>query len=198
MLLIFVGIITLAYKYFNEYIVSRENNRKIAEFIEKQGQSFSSEKKKDLKENIEPVQEKQITLTQEFIAVLEIPKINLKKGLYEKTSPNNDVNRNIQILKESDMPGKINGNLLLAGHSGTGRTAYFRNLNSLLFKDEIYVYYQNKKYLYRVIDKYDITKTGKLKIKNYFGKQTLTLITCHHKTDKQLIIIAELVKEENI
>ena len=42
-----------------------------------------------------------------YIAILEIPKINLKRGLFEKTSPQNNVNKNIYILKETTLPDII-------------------------------------------------------------------------------------------
>lgn len=200
-ILIYVGLSILVYKCFNDYMTIESDNKKVAEFMEKQKQPFYSKLKKENPENtVDPIEEntKQAISMQEFIAVLEIPKISLKKGLYSIGSLENDVSKNIKILEQSDMPDKINGNFILAGHSGTGRIAYFKNLNSLLINDEIYTYYQGKKYSYKVTDKYDIQKTGKLNIKNHFGKQVLTLITCHHKTNKQLIIIAELIKEENL
>ena len=58
----------------------------------------------------------------------EREKIGLEKGLASKGSYYNNVNRNILILNESDMPDKENGNVILAGHSGSGRTAFFKNL----------------------------------------------------------------------
>ena len=36
-----------------------------------------------------------------FLAILEIPKINLKKGLYPLNSTLNNVNKNIEVLHES-------------------------------------------------------------------------------------------------
>ena len=35
------------------------------------------------------------------------------------------ISKNIQILKESDMPNVTNGNLLLAGHNGNSKVSFF-------------------------------------------------------------------------
>ena len=37
----------------------------------------------------------------DYIAVIKIPKINLEKGLYDVNDINNNVDKNIQILKSS-------------------------------------------------------------------------------------------------
>ena len=39
---------------------------------------------------------------------------------------------------------------------------------------------------------YDIDKTGKAKIDRDNNTSTLTLITCRHNTEKQIVLIAEL------
>ena len=74
-----------------------------------------------------------------YVGVLKIDKINLERGFVDKNSPYNNVDINIQTLKESDMPDAKNGNVILAGHSGNGRTAYFKNLYKLE-KDDIVIF----------------------------------------------------------
>lgn len=118
-----------------------------------------------------------------FVAQLEIPKINLKKGLYEKNSILNDVDKNLMII--GDMPSE-NNKFIIAGHSGVGDVAYFNDLIYLNMNDKIIVYYNNKIYLYVISEIYEIKKTGKLYLKKQ-EKGIIVLITCKIGTDKQLV-----------
>lgn len=126
----------------------------------------------------------------EYIAILEIPSINLRKGIFAKESSLNIVN-NIKVLKESTFPDINGGNLILAGHSGSGIYAHFNNLHKLKIKDLINLYYKNIKYQFEIIDIYEIEKTGKALIKDNYNTN-LTLITCKGN-DKQIIIVADLI-----
>lgn len=130
-----------------------------------------------------------------YIAVIKIPKIGLEKGLASKGSYYNNVNRNIQILTESDMPDKEKGNVILAGHSGNSSVSYFRKLNKLQNNDEVIISYKGKDYVYRMVNSYEIEKNGYAHILRNAEKTTLTLITCKHNTNKQLIVICELIEE---
>lgn len=130
-----------------------------------------------------------------YIAVIKIPKIGLEKGLASKGSYYNNVNRNIQILTESDMPDKEKGNVILAGHSGNSSVSYFRKLNKLENNDEVIISYNGKDYVYRMVNSYEIEKNGYAHILRNAEKTTLTLITCKHNTNKQLIVICELIEE---
>lgn len=133
-------------------------------------------------------------IEKDYFMYINIPKINLDRELYPLNSNKNNVKYNIEILKESDMPDVENGNLILAAHSGNGKTAYFTDLKELVLNDKIYIYYNNEKYTYRVVDIYEIEKTGKANIKRNINSNTLTLITCStvNKT-KQIVIISELI-----
>ena len=128
-----------------------------------------------------------------YIAVIEIPKINLRQELYDLDSLNNDVNKHIEILHGSDMPNVMNGNLILAGHSGNSKISYFKNLNELIIGDVTTIYYQNVKYSYKIVNIYKADKTGYVEITRNKNKSVVTLITCDKKDkNKQLVIIAEL------
>ena len=61
-----------------------------------------------------------------YLAFIEIPKINLNQGILPKTSYYNNVNYHVEILDIADYPDKINGNFILAAHSGTSNIAYFK------------------------------------------------------------------------
>ena len=99
---------------------------------------------------------------------------------------------NVEILKDSASPEEQNGNVILAAHSGNARISYFRNLDKLVLGDDISLEYKSKIYKYKIVDIYLIDKTGTAEIIRNKNKNTLTLITCKHNTNKQIIIIAEL------
>ena len=132
-----------------------------------------------------------------YLAFLEIPKINLNQGLLPINSLYNNVNYHVEILKISDLPDKINGNFILAAHSGTSSIAYFRNLYKLKLDDLASIIYNNKKYAYKIVNIYNQTKKGSLNIYRDTNKTTLTLITCT-KDDKtnQTVYILELIGVE--
>lgn len=153
------------------------------------------EKEKETKENIENTNiEKEIN--NNHIAILEIEKINLRQYLYDINSQGNNVNKNVEIIKGSNLPDVLYGNLILAGHSGSGKVAFFNRLNELEVNDIINVYYKNIKYQYQIYNIYEIEKTGKAEIKRYKDENTLTLITCKVNTNKQIIIVSTLINKE--
>ncbi len=141
----------------------------------------------------EPEEKKENKNIIDYIAVIKIPKISLEKGLVDKNSYLNNVNRNIEILDESDMPDQEKGNFILASHSGIGNTAYFKNLHKLRQDDLITIHYNQVKYEYKVVNMYHIEKNGTAHIVRNSNVDTLTLITCVTDEEKQLIVIAEKV-----
>ncbi len=90
------------------------------------------------------------------------------------------------------MPDEENGNVIIAGHSGSARISYFRKLDKLAIGDEASIDYKGKVYNYKIVDIYDIDKTGTAEIIREKNKSTLTLITCRHNTQKQIVVICEL------
>ncbi len=133
-----------------------------------------------------------------YIGFLEIDKINLRQGLLPKESYYNNVNFHVQILPLADYPDVIGGNFILAGHSGSGSIAYFRNLYQLSLGDEAKVYYKSKLYRYKIVNIYKQAKDGALNVYRDATVSTLTLITCT-KNDKksQTVYILELVGVES-
>lgn len=132
-----------------------------------------------------------------YIGILEIPKINLKRGFVDKNSKENNVEKNIAILSASSMPNVKRGNFILAGHSGSGYLAFFNDLYKLKKDDEIFVYYHNIKYTYQIVSIYNEQKTGSINIYRDPKKTVLTLITCTNNNDKeQTVYIANQIKKE--
>ena len=184
---------------YNYYVELRDYN-KAQEFL-----NIGKEEVEEIKVDIDeeeikeqPKQEEKKTSNYNYIGVLEIPKINIKRGFLNIKDKGNNVNKNLQVIKGSDMPNVKNGNLIIAAHSGNSYISYFKNLHKLSNDDVTYVYFNNIKYTYKVAGKYDVEKNGKVTIHRDNKKNTLTLITCS-QTDKtkQIVYILELESEEN-
>ena len=132
-------------------------------------------------------------VTDQYIGYLNIPKINLTKGFYSKKSKENDIDKNILVVKESSYPDVDKGNLIIAGHSGNSWKAFFNDLYKLNKGDYAYVTYKNKKYAYKIVNIYKQDKVGTIAIYRDYNKTTLTLVTCtNYESTTQTIYIAEL------
>lgn len=193
-LLIILGISFVGGKYLYKYFLDRNEDIKIEEFYEKQEEISETPDSNETTEEIK-TEEKTEDTKANYVAVIKIPKINLEKGLYAKESSMNNVNKNIQILKESSYPDVAKGNFILAGHSGNVRVSYFRKLDKLTIDDEVSIFYGGSEYKYKVVNIYDIEKTGTANIVRNAEKTTLTLITCRHNTNKQIVVVCELVEK---
>lgn len=132
---------------------------------------------------------------EEYLGILEIKKIKLRKGFYKLNSNLNNVDKNIMIVSSSNMPDVNKGNLILASHSGNSSVSYFRYLDKLDMEDIASIYYLGKKYDYKLINYYDVDKNGSVQIIKNNDINTLTLITCKKNTNKQTVFIFELNKE---
>lgn len=131
-------------------------------------------------------------ISNDYLAKISIPKIGINRYLYDINSKNNNVDKNIEILKSSTMPDIKGGNFILAAHSGYSSIAYFHNLHKLKIGDDVILEYKNKSYTYKVSFMYDVVKTGKVAIKRDKNETAITMITCKGE-DKQLIVIGYLI-----
>ena len=197
--LIIIGIGILGGKVVNNYLDKKQEQDLINNFYEQQEEYVVDvpvmEEELVEEEVVEQEEKKETTTpTINYIAVIKIPKIGLEKGLASKGSYWNNVNRNIEILSESDMPDVENGNVILAGHSGNSGVSYFRKLNKLQNDDTVSIVYNGKEYKYKMVNSYEIEKNGYAHIVRNAEKSTLTLITCKHNTNKQIVVICELVE----
>lgn len=189
--LLFIG--RNAYSYYNE----KQAEKRAEEFLQ-----LDKEEVETIKINIDEdtslvEEETPKEDTSNYIGVLEIPKINLKRGFFSIDSKDNNVNKNIQVIKESDMPDVVNGNLIIASHSGNSYVSFFKDLYKLSNNDTAYIYYNGIKYTYILAGKYDVEKTGEVAIHRDNTKSTLTLITCSKDDDtKQVVYILELESEK--
>ena len=189
--LIFVfGFFLITIDFINPILKEKEEDKALQEFYIQEEKIEEDKIDKTTSEEVK--KETKNTNKYNYIAVLKIPKINLEKGLVAKDSKYNSINYGVEILKESDSPDVINGNVILAAHSGTANISYFRNLDKINIGDEAIIYYQGKTYNYKFVKIYDVEKTGKAVIKRDNNTSTLTLVTCRHNTNKQIVLIAEL------
>lgn len=186
-------LVILGHYYFCSYVLSEVQTIKDYE------PTFKYEDKSDEKVVNEEIKNEGAIKTEkvknvrsdDYLGIIEIPKINLQKRLYDINSYQNDVNKNIEILDSSDMPNVLGGNLILAAHNGNTSVGYFRNLHKLKLGDEVNISYNDVNYTYEITKIYDVLKTGKVNIKRDKSKTTITLITCLG-SDRQLVVIGYL------
>ncbi len=129
-----------------------------------------------------------------FLGVIEIPKLSLKQYFYEENSNLNDVNQHVYFVPGSTLPTVKYSNLILAAHSGYSEVSYFRNLDRLSLKDIVLVTINHVQYTYQLVSVYQEEKDGTITIHREKNKSHLTLITCDKKKKEfQLIFIFELI-----
>ena len=130
-----------------------------------------------------------------YTAVLEIPKIDLKRGVVDSTKNFNSINYAISVDNNSKYPNE-NGNFILYSHSGNSNIAFFNKLYKVEVNDDIYVYYNGTKYHYVITNKYDIEKTGKASVMDSRVNKYITLITCNQQKDGyQIVVVGTLINE---
>ncbi len=168
-LLLVMGLSVYSYPKYQVYSQSIDRREEINHFVEKK--------------------------QSDYIAILEIPKINLQLGLYAINDSRNNINQNIAFLRTSDMPDVTLGNTIIVGHSGNSTNSYFNDLYKLQLADIVYIYYNSIKYQYSISNIYKVDKTGYINLDKEDNQTTITLITCTG-SNEQLVIIGNLIKEE--
>lgn len=121
---------------------------------------------------------------------LNIDEIDFKGDIYSKDSNLNNIEKNIIIMDESDYPDKEGGIVIIGGHSGIGKYAYFKFLNKLNINDLVELTYNNETYNYHVINIYLDPKDGSIGINNYNNKNMLILYTCNPGDKENYLVIA--------
>jgi LPXTG-site transpeptidase (sortase) family protein len=194
-LVIMIGGFFLSYNYIQSMkvetydsmakLIYKEDNNKAEVVEEKEEQKEETGSKNDITNEI----------NETYIGYLSIPKINLKKGFFREDSKENDVEKNIYIVKGSSYPDVEKGNFIIAAHSGTGWKAFFNDLYKLVIGDNVIVTYNEKEYTYSIKKIYKQEKTGTIAIYRNYNETTLTLVTCTNNDSKtQTVYIAELIE----
>lgn len=188
-LFILLGITVISLKIYSNYYLDKQEDKAIQEYLD-----YKPDTTVKVDNSTTTIKEEKETVTYNYIAVLEIPKISLKRGLFSINDKNNNVDKNVEILQNSDMPNVTNGTLALAGHSGNSRIAYFHRLYKLKENDQVFIYYQNEKYIYQVskIERQD--KDGTISFTKTKDTTELILTTCDQQNKgKQIVVVAKLV-----
>lgn len=191
-------LVILGHYYFCSYVLSEVHDMKNYEpsvnvTIQNEDKSNKESKAKQTESlNTKSLKTNSLKVSDdEKLGAIEIPKIDLRRYLYKIDAYQNNVDKNIEVLKSSDMPNISGGNLILAGHNGNTSAGHFKNLHKLVLGDEIIINYNNQNYNYEVSKIYDVLKTGSVAIKRDKSKNTITLITCLG-SDRQLVVIGYL------
>lgn len=204
-IIIAIGICIGLYEYFEERKNKTFSNMNIMLFESEQPENIIDSS--ELEENDDPIEEEPMEEPEEndnqqtnnknynYIGILEIPKINLKNGFYGLNSVYNNVDYNVTVINGSTFPTEQNNNLILAAHSGDCPVCYFEELHKLNHDDVAYIYYNNVKYTYKIVDIYEVEKDGTVAIYRDYSKNVLTLITCTKNSNtKQTVYILEETK----
>lgn len=193
-ILVIIGLLVIAFYYtYNKSIESKDNDD-MNNYIEET--SITEEMESQINEETK-VSDIQSDSNIVYTAVLEIPKINLKRGVVDSTRNFKSINYAISVDNNSNYPNE-KGNFILYSHSGNSSIAFFHKLNKVEIDDDIYVYYNGTKYHYVVYEKYDIEKTGKAKIISKKDNNYITLITCNQsKKGYQIVVLGKLIDTVN-
>ncbi|MBQ6477719.1 MAG: sortase [Bacilli bacterium] len=199
-LIAMIGLYMISYNYVQakkvvafDYMANGFYNGE--EIIPSNDKDIKKEKKKHKKKEPEVKIIEDDNYDDSYIGYLSIPKINLTKGFVDRRSKENNVEKNIIVVDGSNYPNVKKGNLILAGHSGSGWKAFFNDLIKLSTGDTMYVTYKHKIYEYKLVNIYKQDKVGKLSVYRNYDKTTLTLITCTNNDSKtQTVYISELQK----
>ena len=182
-----IGIALFTYNSVYDYYLNMLDKNKVDNYINDS----------KIKVNVVSIDNENIINNEEvnnYLGVISIPKINLEQGFYDIDNPLNNVDKNIELISNSNMPDVENGTLILAAHSGNDRVSYFNKLYKLNIDDEIEIIYNKSKYLYKLIDIYEVEKTGSITLHNINNITSLVLVTCSNfNDDLQVVYISRLV-----
>ena len=202
-LLIFVGVITLSWDYLLRMTDEVYSDMRISMMdVSTSGEVEIENDLQNLNTNTtenntitEPVQQPVATVDfSKYYGVIEIPRIELKRGFYNTDSKYNTIEKNVTMVQGSTMPDVDKGNLILMAHSGDSYISFFAYLYVLREGDNVFITYNGIKYQYRIVNIYYVEKNGMVLVTRDLDKTCLTLITCTKDDDtSQTVYIAELV-----
>lgn len=193
--LVTIGIAILGFYLIYNKSIDARNNEDMNKYIEET--SIVNEQPEEIVKTDQSENTTKENYNITYTAILEIPKISLKRGVVDSTKNFKSINYAISVDNSSQYPNE-NGNFILYSHSGNSNIAFFNRLNNLELNDDIYVYYNGIKYRYSVRNKYDIEKTGKAKVISRKDDKYITLITCdQNKKGFQIVIEGKLIDEVN-
>lgn len=197
MILILIGISIIGFYLIYIKQLEKQENNNINNYINDTSIVDVEMSEEIIEENQEEEKQEKSSVEINYTAVLEIPKISLKRGVVDSTNNFSSINYAISVDKNSNYPNEY-GNFILYAHSGNSSIAYFKHLNKVDLNDSVYVYFNGIKYHYIIYDKYDIEKTGTTSVISSSNNKYITLITCNqNRKGYQTILIGKIVEEEN-
>lgn len=193
-LLILLSLTTLlSYKIYNYYYEKKDADV-INSYIEETSRIIEEE---NIAVPLEETKNEIKKVDIKYTAVLEIPSINLKRGVVDSTKNFNSINYAISVDKHSNYPNKV-GNFILYAHSGNSNISYFKKLIDVEINDNVFVYYKGIKYNYKIFNKYNIEKNGTVNVLSSNENKYITLITCNQKRKGyQVVLVGKLVEQNN-
>ena len=190
-----IGIMLCTYNACYNYYLNKLDKDKVNNFIQENTYKKNIVSMDKMSDN----NEYEENIIDSYLGVISIPKINLKQGFYDIDNPLNNVDKNIELIKDSSMPYVENGSLILAAHSGNDRVSYFKNLYKLKIDDEIEIIINKSKYLYKLIDIYEVKKTGSIRLHDISNITSLVLVTCSNfNDDLQVVYISRLISVSDV
>lgn len=123
--------------------------------------------------------------THSDLKVLKIPKINLNLPVVKADKNFNNLNKNLVYYNNFD----INNKIIIFGHSRMGNGRFFNKLDELNYDDVVYIEYNNKKYIYKIMNIYEVSKKDVYILNDEYNSKKLLLVTCvKYNKDKRLVI----------
>ena len=124
----------------------------------------------------------------DILGYIEIPKFNIKRII--KYGTNKEVLDNNYVgLHENSSNLDDRGNIILAGHNIDN---VFKSLHKISIDDEIIINTSQNSYLYKVIEKKEISVFDTEYLKQQ-SEDILTLITCTNDKSKRLLVLAKKI-----
>lgn len=192
--LVIIGVTIISFYLLYNKLLDVKNNEDVDTYINK---TSVIDKQPEIVEEIKKEKSTKVNSDIKYTAILELPSINLKRGVVDSTKNFSSINYAISVDEHSNYPDK-EGNFILYAHSGNSNIAYFKKLINVNVGDSVYVYYEGVKYNYEITNKYDIEKTGKADVLFSNSDKYITLITCNpNRKGYQVVLIGKLFEQSN-
>jgi len=191
-LLILIGIGLLLFAFKGKWETKRVQDELYDKFISQEREVNQEENKNNKEENKNNKEEKLSYVDMvNPIAILEIPKINLKVVIAEGTA-DEIIKYAVGHFEDTVMPGDV-GNFALAGHRNYDTGEFFLRLNKLEVNDDIIVSTHDKTFTYKVTDSFTVAPEDTY-VLDKSEDAIITLVTCTYDGKERLIVKGKLEK----
>ncbi len=192
-LLILVGIGLLLFAFKGKWETKKVQDQLYDKFISQEKEDVNHEESKNNKEESKNNKEEKLPYVDMVnpIAVLQIPKMNLKVIVAEGTD-DEIIKYAVGHFKDTAMPGDM-GNFALAGHRNYDTGEFFLRLNKLEINDDIIVSTHNETFTYKVTESFTVAPEDTYVI-GESQDAIITLVTCTYDGKERLIVKGKLEK----